>query len=103
MPTVPQRLAGMRIEPPVSDPIAAMANPAATAMPDPPLEPPGTRSVSNGLRAGGVSMPQANSCILVLPSRMAPASRSLRTAAPSALANSIVASVPARVGMSAVR
>jgi hypothetical protein len=43
-PTQPQRLAGMRIDLPVSEPKAAAANPAATATPEPPLEPPGTRS-----------------------------------------------------------
>jgi hypothetical protein len=39
-PTTPQKLAGTRIEPPVSDPVAATARPAAKALAEPPLEPP---------------------------------------------------------------
>ena len=38
-PTMPQRLAGMRTEPPVSLPSAAGARPAATATPEPLLDP----------------------------------------------------------------
>ena len=40
----------MRMDPPVSLPIAMKTMPAATAAPDPPLEPPGMRSRSQGLR-----------------------------------------------------
>ena len=49
---MPQSEAGMRIEPPVSDPSAAGARPAATATPEPDDDPPGMRSVaaSQGLR-----------------------------------------------------
>ena len=81
MPTTPQRAAGWRIEPPVSEPRAARANPAATAAADPPDDPPGTRSVAWGLRVGpvaelSVDEPMANSSMLVLPTRTAPARRS---------------------------
>ena len=57
----------MRIEPPVSDPSAPCTSRAATAAPEPPLDPPGTRVRSQGLRVGGVTLPQANSCVRVLP------------------------------------
>src|SRR4029078_10911819 len=40
-PVTPLRAAGMRTEPPVSEPIAAGASPAATATPEPLLDPPG--------------------------------------------------------------
>ena len=40
----------MRIEPPPSEPCAAGASPAATAAAAPPLEPPGVRERSQGLR-----------------------------------------------------
>ncbi len=49
-PTVPQKAAGMRIDPPVSLPMAANTISAATAAADPPLEPPAIRAVSQGLR-----------------------------------------------------
>ena len=43
---------------------------------DPPLDPPGMREWSHGLRVGGVTVPQAYSCVRVLPTRIAPAARS---------------------------
>src|SRR5262249_37785291 len=49
-PTSPQKLAGMRIEPAPSEPSASGANPAATAAAPPPVEPPGVRVGSQGLR-----------------------------------------------------
>ncbi len=84
-PTIPQSAAGWRIEPPVSVPIAHGASPAATAAADPPLEPPGTRSVSHGLRTTpypefSFDEPIANSSMLVLPIIAAPASVRRRTA-----------------------
>ena len=79
-PTQPHMLAGMRIEPPVSEPRAAAHSPAATAAPEPPLDPPGDRPSPRGFTVGGVSIPQAYSCIRVLPISTAPASRSRRTA-----------------------
>jgi hypothetical protein len=51
----------MRIDPPVSVPIVASAMPVATLMADPPLEPPGERAGSCGLRAG----PKAESSFVV--------------------------------------
>ena len=51
-PTRPQQAAGMRIEPPPSLPCAIGTMPAATAAAAPPLEPPGVRSRSHGLRVG---------------------------------------------------
>ena len=79
----------MRIEPPVSVPSASAAAPVASATAEPPLEPPGTRFGSHGLRHGGkcgltLVMPHANSCVSVLPTTIAPASRARRTAAASA-------------------
>src|SRR5205085_8126970 len=70
-------------EPPVSVPVPSGASNAATAADEPPDEPPGTRVRSQGLREGpnaefSVDDPIANSSMLVLPSRTAPASRSLR-------------------------
>ena len=103
-PTVPQKLAGMRMDPPVSDPMAAWHNPAATAAPEPRLEPPGIRVRSHGLHTGGVTVPQAYSCVRVLPIRIAPAPRNRAATAESRrgkLAPGAV--VPAVVGMSAVR
>src|SRR3954463_10712871 len=82
---MPQRAAGWRIEPPVSVPMAQGALPAATAAAEPPLEPPGTRSRSHGLRTGpkpefSFDEPMANSSMLVLPSTGAPASTNRCTA-----------------------
>lgn len=47
-PVIPQKAAGLRIEPLASVPRAAVARPAATATAEPLLEPPGTRSWSHG-------------------------------------------------------
>ena len=51
MPTKPVMAAGKRIEPPVSVPVAAIANPDATADVEPPDEPPAVRrfSIFHGL------------------------------------------------------
>ena len=49
-PTVPQNAAGIRTEPPMSEPSARGTQPAATAAPEPPDEPPGVRALSHGLR-----------------------------------------------------
>src|SRR5271168_4359579 len=78
---MPQAAAGPRIEPPVSVPIVAGANPAATAAAEPEEEPSGEWSVFQGLRAGGNKTshdgpPWANSQVAFLPSRMAPDSAS---------------------------
>ena len=50
-PTIPHRAAGLRIEPPVSEPSANGQSPAATAAAEPPLEPPVMRSRFQGLCA----------------------------------------------------
>ena len=46
---MPQSEEGMRIEPPVSVPSAPAQSPAATAAPEPLLDPPGIRSAPQGL------------------------------------------------------
>src|SRR5215211_8164007 len=79
-PTVPVSAAGWRIDPPVSVPIPNGAWNAATAVADPPLLPPGTRSRSHGLLTGpkadhSFDEPIANSSMFVLPSSTAPTSR----------------------------
>ena len=68
------------MEPPVSVPSAANAVSAATAAAEPPLEPPGTRERSHGLRVTpepefSVDEPMANSSMFVRPKGTAPASR----------------------------
>ena len=50
-PTMPHSAAGMRTEPPVSEPMPPGAMRAPTATPTPPLEPPGMRVRSYGFRA----------------------------------------------------
>ena len=84
-PTTPQNPAGWRMDPPVSLPSAAAHMRADTAAAEPPEEPPGTRSVSHGLRVGrkplfSVEEPMANSSMFALPSTTAPASSSRPTA-----------------------
>src|SRR2546423_14766954 len=84
-PTTPHAAAGMRIDPPVSVPIVASAMPAARLAPDPPLDPPGDRDGSCGFLAGpngesSLVVPNAHSCRLVLPTKMAPARRRCATA-----------------------
>jgi hypothetical protein len=72
VPTVPVTAAGWRIEPPVSVPVASGAWKDAITEDEPPPEPPGMRSRSQGLREGpyaecSVEEPIANSSRLVLP------------------------------------
>ena len=57
MPTTPQSAAGLRIDPDVSPPVAAITSPAASAAPDPLLDPPGVRERSHGLVASANSPP----------------------------------------------
>ena len=89
-PRVPRRPArawwadGTRMDPHVSVPIPAAAKPAATAAPVPPLEPPGLRVGSYGLRVCPpaeltVVSPYASSCMLALPMMTAPAAFSPAT------------------------
>jgi hypothetical protein len=79
-PTTPQNDAGDRTEPPVSSPSEAAQSAAATAMPEPDEEPPGSWSRFQGLRGwpnGNCCVPpSANSVRFSLPSRMPPAALS---------------------------
>ena len=87
MPTVPVKAAGCRIEPPVSVPVAPRHNCAATAVAEPPDEPPGVSGVLAPLRRHGeitglkyelsFDEPMANSSQLVLPSSTAPSRQRL--------------------------
>src|SRR5262249_42827130 len=97
-PTRPQKLEGMRTEPPPSVPIAIGPRPAATAAPAPPDEPPGVRSTFQGLRVtpfrGESVTPLWPYSELVLWAKtMAPASRSRATAGASASAGSLAVSL----------
>jgi hypothetical protein len=81
---MPHSAAGWRMEPPVSVPSAQGARPAATAAALPPLDPPGTRSRSHGLRTGpkaefSFDEPMANSSWFVLPRSVTPAASRRRT------------------------
>src|SRR5437588_12189327 len=92
---MPHAAAGMRMEPPVSVPIVASAMPAATLAADPPLDPPGDRDGSCGLRAGpnaesSLVVPNANSCRFVLPMKMTPAWRRCAIAGAAGLATRAV-------------
>src|SRR5512137_1864341 len=83
-PTMPQKEAGHRTDPPVSDPKEHGASPPATAAALPPLDPPGTVSRSQGLRVGpkqlvSVDVPMANSSMLVFPMIIAPSAFSRST------------------------
>src|SRR5215471_15776267 len=69
------------MDPPVSEPRAAVARFAATAAAEPPLDPPGTRARSLGFRVAtyaefSVEEPMANKSQLVLPRMHAPADSS---------------------------
>ena len=77
---MPQKAAGPRIDPPVSEPVAPVTSPAARAAPDPLLEPPGMWSRFHGFFAGGKRWPgnwrpKANSWVMSLPSCTVPAAR----------------------------
>src|SRR5258708_35190065 len=81
-PTRPQQAAGPRIDPVASLPCATATMPEATAAAEPPLEPPGVRLTSQGLRvgpnaSGSVTGPLASSGRFVFPMKMNPAARSL--------------------------
>src|SRR5208283_3042349 len=82
MPAMPQKLAGWRIEPPVSVAVAPSASHAATAAADPPEDPPGTSGASSPRRVHGLvtgpnaevmlDEPMANSSRFALPRNTAP-------------------------------
>src|SRR5258708_3796249 len=81
---MPQKLAGSRILPPVSVPMAPGEMRAATAAAEPPLEPPGTLERSQGFFTGpklefSLLAPMANSSRFVLPTITAPAASSFST------------------------
>src|ERR1051325_1458640 len=81
---MPDRPAGWRIDPPVSDPSAIGTMRDATAAADPPLDPPGVRVTSHGFFVGpsaefSVDDPIANSSRFVLPRAVAPARSSRST------------------------
>ena len=83
----------MRIEPPPSEASAPPTRPAATAAAEPPLDPPGVRLRSHGLRVApkvGVSVNGtiSSSGTLVLPMITAPAERRRRTTSASSRAGS---------------
>src|SRR5262249_59155857 len=84
-PTTPQNDAGVRTDPPVSEPKAMSEVPEATLAADPPLDPPGTRSSLCGFRVTkypefSVVEPIANSSQFVFPTMTAPALRRRSTA-----------------------
>ena len=88
-PTSPQNAAGLRTLAPRSDPSANGSIPDATAAAAPPLDPPGVRDRSHGLRVAPktalkVCDPAPNSGVFVLPITIAPAARSRSTSSESA-------------------
>src|SRR5262245_43297772 len=87
-PTTPQKAAGMRSEPPVSEPVQSGSIDVASATAEPPEEPPQIRFGSKGLPVGPqtgllVLAPAPNSGTLVLPTTIAPARRQDWTISPS--------------------
>ena len=74
---VPHSADGMRNEPAVSVPVAAGVMRAASAAPEPPLEPPAERSRDHGLPTWSVVPPQANSCVCRWPSSTIPSAARL--------------------------
>src|SRR5215468_6870614 len=111
MPTMPHACDGLTIEPSVSVPTASGASPAATATPEPELEPDGLRPAPCGLTAWPPSVDQplddwvdrklAHSDRLALPRSTALAARSppmrkaSSAAAPSSAGEPAVADEPA--------
>jgi hypothetical protein len=89
----------MRIEPAPSEPRAIAASPAATAVAEPPDEPPDVRPGSHGFRVTPNAGDSVNGVIVssgtcVLPRITAPAARSRRTTSASAVAAGPCASLP---------
>ena len=77
-PTMPESAAGIRIEPPASDPSAIGTQPVATATAEPPDEPPAVWLGFQGLPVGpqrglSVKLEWANSGVVVFPIMMPPA------------------------------
>ena len=76
-PTTPQKEAGCLMEPPVSLPSEAIADPTETTAAEPPEEPPGTQSGFHGFYVGpkaefSVDEPIANSSKFVFPVKITP-------------------------------
>ena len=85
-PTTPQVAAGIRTDPPPSEPIANGTRPAATAAAAPPEEPPAPVDTSHGFRtagrpAGSVNPVSPNSDAVVAPRDTAPVASSAATIA----------------------
>ncbi len=102
-PRMPQKFAGMRVEPRPSVDSATCAIRVATVTALPPDDPPGERCSFHGLRAtpkaDSVKPKMASSGIVVLPTTTAPAARRRRTHSSSDSAGaSLVAREPWRVG-----
>ena len=105
-PAMPQQAAGTRTEPPVSEPSATSASPAATAVAEPLEDPPGMSPGSSGFTGvpnHGLEPigSMASSWRFVLPTNRAPAARRPARQAASAEAASAVRSTarhPAVVG-----
>jgi hypothetical protein len=81
-PYSPHRALGIRIEPPMSEPIASVATPAANAAAEPPDDPPGVHSKFHGLRVTPQRILQVtpiknSSGAVVCACRTAPAASSL--------------------------
>src|SRR6478735_10895326 len=98
-PKSPQLALGIRIEPPPSPPMPTGTIPDETAAAVPPLEPPGVRVRSHGLRVlpretDSVKGNAPNSGIVVLPTTTAPAARSRATTSASCAAGVEFASPP---------
>ncbi len=87
---MPQKLAGMRSEPPRQEPLASQTSPAASAAAAPPEEPPAVRPRFHGLRvmphSGLKVWLPANSGTFDLASGMAPLPRRVATVRSSAAA-----------------
>ena len=86
--TTPQKEAGCLIDPPVSEPIAAAENPAATEAALPPELPPGTLLMSHGFDVTpntevSVELPIANSSKFVFPKQIPPEDHNLLEAVDS--------------------
>src|SRR5690242_13597566 len=88
-PTIPENAAGLRSDPPVSEPEHIGTMPVASATAEPPDDPAADFSGSNGLpvtpyTAFRVLAPAPNSGVLVLPTTIAPAARTADTSRSSA-------------------
>src|SRR5262245_54683241 len=85
-PTTPLSAAGIRSDPPVSEPVHTGSISVARATPEPPDEPPGLSSGLNGFPVAPHTMlrvlaPAPNSGVLVFAAMMAPAARTRATIA----------------------